>query len=402
MLPGVDVCATNRRPAASHGPLATDDRPPATGPWPLTALLAAALAASGCGAPPPAPASAGRDAVDVAVVSAVRGDIEATLEISGSLAPARRVGVTAKVPGRLERVLVDLGDRVAAGATLATLERQDAAAAADQAAAAVAVARAGVEAAEAALANATQEAARARALFEKGALPRQRLDAAETAHRASAAQHELARATVSQAEAAERRARELLRDTALTSPITGVIVERNFDAGALVGRGEPPVAVVADIRTLTLEAGVSELEAGRLVPGMPASVDVAARPGRPVAARVAAIAPLVDQRNRHFRVELRIDNPRGELLPGMYAVARIRTAAAAGAVLVPREAVGARGDRRIVLVVDGDRVRVTEVTVGISGDRLVQIVSGVSEGQLVVADARRDVAPDVRVNPIGR
>ena len=108
------------------------------------------------------------------------------------------------------------------------------------------------------------------------------------------------------------------------------------------------------------------------------------------------------QRNRHFRVELRIDNPRGELLPGMYAVARIRTAAAAGAVLVPREAVGARGDRRIVLVVDGDRVRVTEVTVGISGDRLVQIVSGVSEGQLVVADARRDVAPDVRVNPIGR
>jgi len=346
---------------------------------------------------PPAP-----DAVEVAVVTASRGDIESSLTISGSLAPQSRVGVTAKLPGRLEKVLVSLGDRVQTGATIATIERREVAAQVDQAAAAVNVARAGVEAAEAGLVNAAQEIARARALFEKGALPRQRLDAAEAAYRAAVAQRDLAKATVAQAEAAERHAREVLRDTTLTSPIPGVIVERNFDAGALVGRGEPPVAVVADIRTLKLEAGVSELEAGRLTPGMEASIDVTARPGRPVTGRVSAIAPEVDARNRHFRVELRIENARGELLPGMYAEARIRTGTAAGAVLVPRESVGVRDGHRFVLVVQGDHVRVVPVTEGLSDEGRVQIVSGLSEGDVILADARREIAADVRVKPISR
>ena len=72
---------------------------------------------------------------------------------------------------------------------------------------------------------------RAQNLFERGALPRQRLDAAETAHRSAEAQRDLAQANLAQAEAALRRAREVRRDASLTSPITGVVVERNFDAG---------------------------------------------------------------------------------------------------------------------------------------------------------------------------
>ena len=97
--------------------------------------------------------------------------------------------------------------------------------------AAVAVAKAGLESAEAGLANAVLEHDRAQNLFDKGALPRQRLDAAETAHRGSIAQRDLATANLAQAEAALRRAREVQRDTTITSPVTGFIVERNYDAG---------------------------------------------------------------------------------------------------------------------------------------------------------------------------
>ena len=100
-------------------------------------------------------------------------------------------------------------------------------------------------------------------LFERGAVSRQRLDAAETARRAASAQRNLAQATLAQAEAALRRAREVQRDATLTSPIDGVVVERNYDAGSLVGPGDKPVVVVADLRVMKLEAGVSELEAGR-------------------------------------------------------------------------------------------------------------------------------------------
>jgi multidrug efflux pump subunit AcrA (membrane-fusion protein) len=84
------------------------------------------------------------DAVAVPVVKASVADIESVLEISGSPAPRSRVGVTAKIPGRLERVAVNLGDRVSAGSTIATLERREVDAQVD---AAVAVARPGLEAA---------------------------------------------------------------------------------------------------------------------------------------------------------------------------------------------------------------------------------------------------------------
>src|SRR5215218_3763553 len=94
----------------------------------LPALLLAA-AAAGCGgdsasaqaesaaaAPAPAPV------IDVAVVRAVTGTVESALEISGTLAAKTRVGIKPKAPGRLERVLVDVGDRVTEGQVLATID----------------------------------------------------------------------------------------------------------------------------------------------------------------------------------------------------------------------------------------------------------------------------------------
>ena len=68
-------------------------------------------------------------------------------------------------------------------------------------------------------------------LFEKGALPRQRLDAAETAHRAAVAQRDLATANLAQANAALRRAREVQSNATVTSPVNGFVVERNYDSG---------------------------------------------------------------------------------------------------------------------------------------------------------------------------
>jgi multidrug resistance efflux pump len=66
----------------------------------------------------------------------------------------------------------------------------------------------------------------------------------------------------------------------LRAPMAGLIVARNFDAGSVVGPGnDKPVVAVADMRTLKLEAGVSELDAGRLKIGAAAKVTLSARPG---------------------------------------------------------------------------------------------------------------------------
>ncbi len=369
----------------------------ATAPF-LTLTASAALSftvACGGSSAPQAAAVGAAPAIDIQAVTAQSGTIEATLELSGNLAPRARVGVKPRVPGALERVLVDIGASVREGQTIATIDRREIDAQADAAEATVSVARAGVDAADAGLSNAATELERAHNLFDRGALPRQRLDAAETAHKASLAQRELARATLAQAAAAQRRAREVQRDTTLTSPVSGHVVERNYDPGAMPG--DLPVVVVADLRVLKLEAGVSELDAGRLTVGMPAEVVVQARPGERYQGELAAIAPEVNERNRHFRVEIRVPNPGAVLLSGMYATARIVTASASSGVLVPREAVTTRAGARVVLAVQGDIVKAVPVTEGLSDGRRVQILTGLAAGDIVVADARRQLSDGARV-----
>jgi HlyD family secretion protein len=362
-----------------------------------TALLAACRGGdvSQAAAPPAEP-----EALPVPVVGAAVADLVSSLAISGSLQPQSRVAVGTKLPGRLERVLVNIGDRVRAGQVVATLDAREIKAQADAARAAVNVAKASLDAADAALSNAALEHERAGNLFERGALPRQRLDAAETAHRSATAQRDLARAGLAQAEAAGRRAAEVLRDTTLRSPIDGVIVERNYDAGNLVNPGDKPVVSVADARTLKLEAGVGELDAGRLRVGMPARIEVQARPGVSVEGELAAIAPEIDPKNRQFQIQVRLSNPDGELLSGMYATARIEIARAEDAVTVPREAVSTVDAKRVVYRVADSRVQPVGVVEGLAGDGRVQIVSGLNGGDIVVADARRPMAPGTRVKAI--
>jgi RND family efflux transporter MFP subunit len=366
-------------------------------------VLILALAATACrGAEPSASAAATtvEHRVDVAALKVAVADLESRLQISGNLVPQTRVAVAAKLPGTLSTVRVDIGDRVRAGQVLASLDRREIDAQVDAAEAAVNVAMAGVEAADAALANAVLERDRAQNLFDRGAVPKQRLDAADTARRAAAAQRDLAKANLAQAEAALRRAREVQRDATLISPIDGVVVERHFDAGSLVGPGDEPVVVVADLRVMKLEAGVSELEAGRLRVGMPARVEAQARPGDIFEGRVAAIAPEVDPRNRHFRIEVRINNPNAQLLSGMYGSATIPLERADQVVAVPRDAVITREGTRVAIRVEGDTVREVPVVEGLTDGRLVQIASGLQPGDTILSDARQDVAAGAKVNPV--
>lgn len=364
----------------------------------LSASLFAACGASSTTAEAAPETAAAVTVVDVPIVKASVGTIESALEISGTLAPRSRVAVKSKLPGTLERVLVDIGDAVSVGQTIATIDRREIDAQVDAATAAVAVAKAALDTADASLANAVTEHERAKNLFDKGALPRQRLDGAETAHRAAVAQRDLATANLAQANAALRRAKEVQRDTTVTSPVNGFIVERNYDSGAIPG--DKPIVVVADLSEMKLEAGVSELEAGRLRTGMKAVVLVQAKPGETFTGQLAAIAPEVDERNRHFKIDVRVPNRGRALLSGMYASARIVEATSDNAVIVPKEAVITRDGKRFVQKVVGDTVNAIEISEGLADGARVQVVKGLAAGDTVLADARRQLAPGTKVRGV--
>ena len=366
------------------------------------AILGSSLMAAGCGASTTTEAApestTAATVVDVTTVTASVGAIESALEISGTLAPLSRVAVKPKLPGTIEKMLVDIGDAVTMGQTIATIDRREIDAQADAAVATVSVGKAALETAEASLANAVLEHDRAQNLFDKGALPRQRLDGAQTLHRSAVAQRDLAAANLAQAEAALRRAREVQRNATITSPVNGYVVERNYDAGAIPG--DKPVVVVADMRQMKLEAGVSELEAGRIRVGLKARVSVQAKPGQTFDGVLAAIAPEVDERNRHFMIDVRVPNANRALLSGMYATARIVESTVANAVVVPKDAVMSKDGKRVVQKVQGDVLSTVVVTEGLSDGTRVQIVSGLAAGDTVMADARRQVPAGAKVRGI--
>ncbi len=369
----------------------------------LSSFVVLPLALAGCGSSSTTAEAAPETtvsplSVDIPVVSVAPTTLESALQISGALAPRSRVGVKPKLAGTLERVLVDIGDPVSIGQTIATIDRREIDAQVDAATAAVAVAKAGLENAEAGLANAVLEHDRAKVLFENGALPRQRLDAAQTAHRSAIAQRDLATATLAQVNASLRRATEVQRDATVSSPVTGFVVERNYDPGSMPG--DKPIVVVADLRQMKLEAGVSEFEAGRLRVGMKAVVSVQAKPGETFDGVLAAIAPEVDERNRHFMVDVRVANDKRALLSGMYATARIVEATVANALVVPREAVMTKDGKRVALKIEGDTLSSVEVAEGLNDGTRVQILKGLSTGDKVVADARRQVPNGAKVRGV--
>ena len=113
-----------------------------------------------------------------------------------------------------------------------------------------------------------------------------------------------------------------------------------------------------------------------------------------------AIAPEVDEKNRHFKIELRVPNANRALLSGMYATARIVEASAANAVILPKEAVMARDGKRVVMKVQGDTLSAVVVTEGLSDGTHVQIVSGIAAGDTVMADARRQIPAGAKVRSI--
>jgi HlyD family secretion protein len=367
-------------------------------------ILSASLFVTACGSSSttaeaaPETTASQATVVDVPIVKAAVGNVESTLEISGTLAPRARVAVKSKLPGTIERMLVDIGDAVAIGQTIATIDRREIDAQQDAAVAAVAVAKAALDTAEANLASAVLEHDRAKNLFDKGALPRQRLDGAETAHRAAVAQRDLATANLAQSNAALRRTREVQSNATVTSPVNGFVVERNYDSGSIPG--DKPIVVVADLREMKLEAGVSELEAGRLRVGMKAAVAAQAKPGQIFAGQLAAIAPEVDERNRHFKIDVRVPNDGRALLSGMYATARIAEASATNVILVPKDAVATRDGKRIVQKVQGDAVSIVEVVEGLADGTRVQIVKGLAAGDSVLADGRRQLATGSKVRGI--
>src|ERR1044071_9953760 len=201
-----------------------------------------------------------------------------------------------------------------------------------------------VKRAAADLADAEQKYRRAQTLYEKGLVPRQNLDEAESRYNAGRAALDLAmqavenmRAQLAQSRASTQLAQKKLNDSTIRAPFAGQVKERSVTQGQYL-KVQTPVMVIVNIDPLRVRLKVPEKMAAWVHEGQEVTVAVEAYADRTFKGKVTRINPSVDQQTRSFEVEALIENHDGALKPGFFAKAVVQSNNVTSALFVPQDA----------------------------------------------------------------
>ena len=326
-------------------------------------------------------------AIEVRVTPVQRREWVSLIDVSGSLRSRSVVEIRPEISGRLTAVYFEEGDSVRQGQLLAEIDATNYQLAYDQAAAALAVSEAGLSRARVAVEHAVSEKARADNLLKSGGITQKDHAAAVTGEKDAAAQVAFAEAQIAQGKAALAVAEKSLHDCRITAPADGQVQRRNFDKGTLIATGAPLYTLV-DNSQLELECVVPSYRMAAIRPQQRATFQTPTWADRVFNGVVYAINPTVEADSRSVKVILRPVHAGGELRSGMYVRGEIHTETVPAALVISRDALipGKNGDPVAVYVVRDGRAQRAEIEIGSTQGELIQVRSGLDEGDLVIAE----------------
>jgi Cu(I)/Ag(I) efflux system membrane fusion protein/cobalt-zinc-cadmium efflux system membrane fusion protein len=183
--------------------------------------------------------------------------------------------------------------------------------------------------------------------------------------------------------------REVFQTITVTAPASGVVMKRVHGLEGMAIQPGMDVIHIADLDRLWLTVEVFEEQLPWVGRGSRARVLFDALPGEDFTGEIRFIEPEISPKTRSARLTLEVPNPRGRLRVGMYATVSFEPIAARSAVTLPSQAVIRTGDRDLVIVVAGDgHFAPREVTVGLESEGIVEIRSGLADGEEVVSSAQ--------------
>jgi len=210
-----------------------------------------------------------------------------------------------------------------------------------------------------------------------------------------------ARAGVRQAQASQDLAHTTLGKYRVYAPITGLVAARLVEPGEFASPNQSVFRLV-DISSVYVEAVIGETDVAKVTKGQLAEVTVPGLAGAKLEGRVVDVSPssLKDQRNYTARVL--VNNERELLKPGMSADVALVVGENAAAILVPRDAIVEDREKRLVYAVVDGKIEVRPVDLGAEERGMVEVRSGVEQGDTVVVAGQSDLAADEKVEPIQR
>ncbi|WP_398433102.1 efflux RND transporter periplasmic adaptor subunit [Shinella yambaruensis] len=331
---------------------------------------------------------------------------------TGSVQAVEDVYVTPLVEGLSIRTLAaDVGDRVEAGGTLATLNDDALVLQKSQTEASLAKANAALAQIEAQLVEAKANADeavrvrdRAQRLVKSGSQSQAAADQAVAAADAALARVNSAEQAIAVSQADIKVAQSQIDDidlklarTAVKSPVAGIVSARTAKIGAIASGAAAPLFTVIRDGEIELKADVSEDGILKLAPDQKATVTLAGGAAT-LTGTIRLVEPTLDPQSRLGRVYIRFDEP-GKARAGMFASAQIVVEEKEGVVL-PLSAVTTAGGKTVARKVEGGVVKLVPVETGIQDGQVIEIVSGLAAGDEVVAKAGAYVREGDRINPV--
>jgi len=385
----------------------------------LAAWLGASLAVSACrsGSATAAPATP-----TARVAAAQRGDISHVLTLAGQFQPYQVVDVHPKVSGYMKKINVDIGDIVNQGETLAVLEVPELRAQVEESDFEVKqsqeeINRAQREITRAEAVNyalhAEAERLKSAAATRPGLIAQQELDDAQSRDLSSQAQVDAAKADMAAAQqhaaaarANSERLQALENYTRVVAPISGVVIWRYADTGALIQGGTNsndqtlPIVRISQSSLLRLRVPVPEDDVPFVHEGDTLEVRVDAI-NRSFSGKIVRFTRSLNFETRTMETEVDVANGNLSITPGMYANTALRLAHAENVVTIPLDALVLTGGHETVYVLDSDnRVHIRPVVVGLEGSKLVEIKSGLDQGDRVVLGGQEKYQDSQQVSPV--
>jgi RND family efflux transporter MFP subunit len=381
------------------------------------AVVVGALLALGCGDGAPAgqgggakPPGASAPAREVQLARVERQQLAKTVAVTGTLAADEQVTVGVNVPGRLASIAVDLGSVVKRGQAIAQIEATDYQLRVEQAASALAQARALlglppegddatldleatslVREAQATLQEARANLERARTLSEQKLIAQAELDTAqasfvraETAVARARDEIRTRQASLRQRSFELRLARQQLGDTVVRAPLDGIVQQRLVQAGEFLAAGASVVSVVR-VDPLRLRAEIPERDASLVHPGQSVTITVDGD-GSQHEGKLVRLAPALSEQNRSLAVEAEFANDNGALRPGSFARGAIVVDDPSQALVVPTRAIVSFAGIDKVITIEAGKAVEHEVETGRRAEPWTEVVAGVDAGVEVVLD----------------
>ena len=361
----------------------------------------------------------------VEVDNAEISNIENVVNINGKVAAKEEVSIIPKAMGTVTKVNVDLGDNVEVGTVLFNIEQQDIALTVDQASNGVDLAQKSVAQAENGLEtartnyelnkekieNAQLNLERTRALYEEGAVSKSQLEQAELS--ASDKNLDVLLAQVTQAEIGYQQSLNQLKqaqisyeqavnglnNTVVEAPMKGVVSSLNVKQGQIVGSGQV-AATIVDMDTVYVQISVVENVVNKIKEGQEAEISVPAVFDGYIKSTIGYISPTADPMNKLYTVRLYLDNKEYGIRPGMTGSVKLSLDSVDEAIVIKSDAVLDKDGKKIVYIVENDMAVEKEVETGLDTGELIEIISGINQGDSVIIEGQHYVSDGARVKVV--